>query len=129
MCLSLPNASDQPRPPGGEAELLINGAMLSGSIIDDEGEIKGVALWMTGSASMDYRRPALARAFNSSSEFDGSCCKSSLSAGRKSSHKITPRGNVQSTSKAMRTPDRPLLLASRNPHTIFAIISTDAAII
>ena len=34
--------SDQQRPPSGEAELWINGAMLCGSIVDDSGDIKGV---------------------------------------------------------------------------------------
>ena len=34
--------------PAGEPSLLKYGAMLSGSIIDDLGEIKGVALWLTG---------------------------------------------------------------------------------
>jgi hypothetical protein len=31
-----------------EPSLLNNWAMWSGNIIDDSGEIKGVALWMTG---------------------------------------------------------------------------------
>jgi hypothetical protein len=40
--LSLPIASDQQRPAGGQTELLKYWAMVSGSIIDDSGEIKGV---------------------------------------------------------------------------------------
>ena len=40
--LSVPNASDQQRPASGQTELLKYGAMWSGNIIDDLGEIKGV---------------------------------------------------------------------------------------
>jgi len=46
----LPIDSDQPRPPGGRAELLKYWAMWSVNMIDDLRDIKGVALWMTGSA-------------------------------------------------------------------------------
>jgi hypothetical protein len=38
----LANASDQQRPAGGQTELLKYWAMVSGNIIDDSGEIKGV---------------------------------------------------------------------------------------
>jgi hypothetical protein len=38
----LANASDQQRPASGQTELLKYRAMVSGNIIDDSGEIKGV---------------------------------------------------------------------------------------
>jgi len=46
----LPIASDRPRPSSARAELLKYWAMWSGNMIGDSGAIKGVALWMTGSA-------------------------------------------------------------------------------
>jgi len=51
----LPIASDQPRPTSGDPSLWNNWAMWSVNMIDDSGEIKGVALWLTGSASWPQR--------------------------------------------------------------------------
>jgi hypothetical protein len=45
-----PSFSDQPRPPIGGAVFLNNWAMWSVNMIGELRDIKGVALWLTGSA-------------------------------------------------------------------------------